>query len=42
MARTLRVQYPSTLYHVMNRGLDRRALFPDDRDYVVFIEDLEA
>lgn len=42
MARKLRVQYPDALYHVMNRGLDRRALFQDEWDYRAFMEDLEA
>ena len=42
MARKLRVQYPDALYHVMNRGLDRRVLFCDERDCRAFLEDLES
>jgi len=30
MARTLRIQYPGAIYHVMNRGDRREAIFEDD------------
>ena len=32
MARKLRVQYPGAIYHVMNRGDRREAIFKDDED----------
>jgi Transposase IS200 like len=32
MARKLRIQYPGALYHVMNRGDRREAIFADDED----------
>jgi len=30
MARRLRVEYPGTIYHVMNRGNHREPIFQDD------------
>jgi hypothetical protein len=35
MARKLRVQYPGAVYHVMNRGDRREAIFHDDQDRVL-------
>ena len=32
MARKLRIQYPGAIYHVMNRGDRREAIFEDDQD----------
>jgi hypothetical protein len=32
MARKLRVEYPGAIYHVMNRGDRREAIFKDDDD----------
>ena len=32
MARKLRIQYPGAIYHVMNRGNRREAIFEDDED----------
>ena len=32
MARKLRIQYPGAIYHVMNRGDRREAIFGDDED----------
>jgi REP element-mobilizing transposase RayT len=32
MARRLRIQYPGAIYHVMNRGDQREAIFRDDDD----------
>src|ERR1039458_8627600 len=32
MARKLRIQYPGAIYHVMNRGGRREAIFEDDED----------
>jgi len=31
MARKLRIEYPGAIYHVMNRGDRRDAIFHDDR-----------
>lgn len=33
MAKALRVQFEGAIYHVMNRGIDRRLLFRQSRDY---------
>ena len=32
MPRKLRIQYPGAIYHVMNRGDRREAIFKDDRE----------
>jgi REP element-mobilizing transposase RayT len=40
MARKLRVQYPGAIYHVMNRGDRREAIFADDQDRQRFLETL--
>ena len=32
MARKLRAEYPGAIYHVMNRGDRREAIFQDDAD----------
>jgi putative transposase len=40
MARKLRIQYPGAVYHVMNRGDRREAIFKDDRDYAAFVATL--
>ena len=40
MARKLRVEYPGTLYHVMNRGDRREPIFKDDLDRRRFLETL--
>ncbi len=37
MARKLRVEYPGAIYHVMNRGDRREAIFRDDEDRQRFI-----
>src|SRR5439155_9488225 len=41
MARKLRVEFPGALYHVMNRGDRREAIFKDDKDRQQFVETLE-
>lgn len=41
MARKLRVEYPGAIYHVMNRGDRREAIFCDDEDRQGFIQTLE-
>ncbi len=40
MARKLRVQYPGAMYHVMNRGDRRDAIFSDKEDRKRFLETL--
>ena len=40
MARKLRVQYPGAIYHVMNRGDRREAIFKDDADRNRFLATL--
>ena len=40
MPRQLRVQYPGAIYHVMNRGDRREAIFNDDKDHRLFLETL--
>ena len=37
MARPLRINIADGWYHCMNRGIDRRALFTDDREYRHFL-----
>ncbi len=41
MARKLRVQYPGAIYHVMNRGDRREAIFADDEDRQTFLHTLQ-
>jgi REP element-mobilizing transposase RayT len=40
VARKLRIQYPGAIYHVMNRGDRREAIFADDADRQRFLETL--
>ena len=40
MARKLRIQYPGAVYHVMNRGDRREAIFQDAEDYECFLRTL--
>src|SRR5436190_3882473 len=37
MPRKLRIQYPGAIYHVMNRGDRREAIFADDHDRTRFL-----
>jgi len=41
MARKLRVQYPGAIYHMMNSGDHREAIFVDDEDRQLLLETLE-
>ena len=41
MARKARVRFEGAIYHVINRGLDRRELFWDAADYEAFLDGLE-
>jgi len=38
MARPLRIEYPDAVYHVMSRGLARRATFRTPTDYATFLQ----
>ena len=38
MARPLRITYPGAVYHVMNRGVARQAVFSDAADYERFLQ----
>jgi REP element-mobilizing transposase RayT len=40
MARKLRIQYAGAVYHVMNRGDRREAVFGDEQDYEMFLRTL--
>lgn len=40
MARPLRIEYAGAYYHVMNRGNRRQVVFPEPRDYELFLERL--
>jgi putative transposase len=40
MARKLRIQYPGAIYHAMNRGDRRAAIFLDDEDRIQFLKTL--
>ena len=37
MARPLRIEYPGAIYHVMNRGVARQAVFRETDDYARFL-----
>jgi len=38
MTRPLRIEYPGALYHVTNRGNERKPIFKDDADRLKFLE----
>lgn len=38
MARPLRIEYPGAVYHVTNRGNDKKAVFKDDEDRATFLK----
>jgi len=40
MPRQLRVQYAGAIYHLMNRGDRREAIFADDQDRRCFLQTL--
>ena len=40
MPRKLRVEYEGAIYHVMNRGDHREAIFLEDEDRQLFLETL--
>jgi REP element-mobilizing transposase RayT len=41
MARKQRIEYPGAIYHVMNRGDRREAIFRDDVDHQLFLSTLD-
>lgn len=38
MARPLRIEYPGAFYHVCSRGLERREIYRDPKDYEKFLK----
>ena len=38
MPQALRIEYPGAIYHLMNRGDRREAIFKDDEDHRWFIK----
>jgi REP element-mobilizing transposase RayT len=40
MARPLRIEYPGALYHITNRGNERKSIFVDAQDRETFLETL--
>ncbi|MBU1919173.1 transposase [bacterium] len=41
MSRPIRISYEGAIYHVMNRGLNRRKVFYTDKDYQKFLDILQ-
>lgn len=41
MARSLRMDYPKTFYHVLSRGNEKRDIFYDEKDYLRFLDVLK-
>lgn len=41
MARPLRIQFPGALYHLTNRGNERKGIFRDDEDRATFLDLLQ-
>jgi len=41
MARPLRIEFPGAVYHITNRGNERKEIFRDDRDRKMFLDTLE-
>lgn len=42
MPRQKRLNIPGTIFHVIGRGIERRQIFVDDKDYEDFLERLES
>jgi REP-associated tyrosine transposase len=42
MARPLRIEFPGAVYHVTNRGNERKAVFRDDQDRKMFLDTLKG
>ncbi len=41
MSRPLRIHLPNLIYHVLNRGNNRQAIFAEDNDYLHYLEILK-
>lgn len=41
MARPLRIEYPGAVYHITNRGNERREIYKDDLDRKTFLDTLQ-
>ena len=41
MSRKLRIEYPGAIYHILSRGNRREVVFPDETDYLHFVQTLE-
>ena len=42
IARKLRIWFPGAVYHIMHRGVRRKAIFEDEMDYQVFLQILKS
>jgi REP element-mobilizing transposase RayT len=42
MARSVRLDYPDTFYHVLSRGNEKRDIYKDDGDYQKFLHLLKG
>jgi putative transposase len=40
MARPLRIEFPGAGYHITSRGNERKAIFRDDQDRMIFLDTL--
>ena len=38
MARPLRIEYPGAVYHITNRGNDKKTVYKDDQDRGTFLK----
>jgi putative transposase len=38
MSRSWRIEYEGALYHLLSRGNERKDIFDDDRDRVIFLD----
>lgn len=41
MARIKRIYFPDTLYHVFNRGVEKKDIFKDEEDRIKFLNILD-
>ena len=41
VARSLRMDYPDTFYHILSRGNEKRDIFHDEKDYLKFLNTTE-
>ena len=42
MARPLRIEYPNAFYHIIQRGIERRDIFIDDKDRIRLLEYIDS